>query len=115
MMLAAIGLYGVIACSVARRTREIGIRMALGARPSSVIGLVMQEGLIVAAVGLVAGCVVAVLLAAVVETALYGIRVGDPVSWLAAAAVLLGVSAFANLMPAWRASRVAPSDALRTE
>jgi ABC-type antimicrobial peptide transport system permease subunit len=115
MMLAAIGLYGVIACSVARRTREIGIRMALGARRSSVIGLVMQEGLIVAVAGLVAGSVVAILFGRLISSVLYGVGVADPISWLAAAFVLLGVSAFANLLPAWRAARVAPSDALRTE
>src|SRR4029077_18282057 len=59
MLLAAIGLYGVIAYSVARRTREIGIRVALGARPGAVVGLVMQHGLLVAGVGLLAGCLLA--------------------------------------------------------
>jgi predicted permease len=115
MLLAAIGLYGVIAYSVARRTREIGIRMALGARPSTVLGLVMRQGLTVAAVGLAAGCVLAAVAVWLIAGVLYGIGVGDPVSWSGAIAVLLGVSGLANLIPAWRAARVQPSEALRTE
>jgi putative ABC transport system permease protein len=115
MLLAAVGLYGVIAYSVARRTREIGIRMALGARPSAVLGLVMQQGLAVAAVGLAIGCVLAAVAAILVSRALYGVGAADPVSWLATAVVVLGVSAFANLIPAWRAARVDPSIALRIE
>jgi macrolide transport system ATP-binding/permease protein len=119
MLLAAIGLYGVIAYSVARRTKEIGIRLALGARPGAVVGLVMRQGLLVASAGLLAGCaataVVAVLGARLVAGVLYRVSVGDPFSWLGAAALLLAVSALANLVPAWRASRVDPSEALRTE
>jgi predicted permease len=115
MVLAAIGLYGVIAYSVARRTREIGIRMALGARPSSVLGLVMRQGLTVAAVGLVAGTALAAVAVWLISGVLYGISVGDPVSWSSAVALLLGVSGLANLIPAWRAARVEPSEALRTE
>jgi predicted permease len=115
MALAAIGLYGVIAYSVARRTREIGIRMALGARPGAVIRLVMQQGVHVAIAGLVGGCLLAVLGARAVAGALYGVGAADPVSWLGAAAVLLAVSALANFIPAWRAARVDPSIALRTE
>jgi predicted permease len=115
MALAAIGLYGVIAYSVARRTREIGIRMALGARPATVIRLVMRQGLIVATAGLAAGCLLAAAAARAIAGALYGVTAADPVSWLAAAVVLLSVSALANFIPARRASRVDPSEALRIE
>ena len=109
MLLAAIGLYGVIAYSVSRRTREIGIRIALGARPSLVLGQVMRQGLVVAAVGLAVGCLLAAAAARAIAGALYGVGVADPVSWSAAAVVLLGVSALANLIPARRAARVDPS------
>jgi ABC-type antimicrobial peptide transport system permease subunit len=119
MLLAAIGLYGVIAYSVARRTREMGVRIALGARPEAVVGLVMKQGLIVAAAGLIAGCLLAALVAAiaarVIAGALYGVSAADPVSWLAAIALLLVVSALANLVPAWRAAHIDPSEALRIE
>jgi predicted permease len=115
MLLAGIGLYGVIAYSVARRTREIGIRMALGARPAAVVRLVLHQGLVVAAAGLVAGGLLAAVAARAIAGVLYGISASDPVSWLAAVAVLLGASALANLVPAWRAACVAPSEALRTE
>jgi predicted permease len=115
MVLAAIGLYGVIAYSVARRTREIGIRMALGARPGTVVRLVMQQGLLVAIAGLATGCVLAAAAARAIAGALYGVTAADPVSWLAAAALLLSVSALANFIPAWRASHVDPTEALRIE
>ena len=122
MLLAAVGLYGVIAYSVARRTREIGIRMALGARAATVVGSVMRQGLLIAAFGLVAGVAVTVIVLYLVSTfepraidGLYGIRVSDPASWFSAAAILLGVSFVANLIPAWRAAKVHPSEALRTE
>ena len=119
MLLAAIGLYGVIAYSVARRTKEIGIRVALGARPGAVVGLVMRQGLLVAVAGLVVGCgaagVAAFLSARAIASVLYHVSVSDPFSWLGAAGVLLTVSALANLIPAWRASRVDPTQALRSE
>jgi len=115
MLLAATGLYGVIAYSVARRTREIGIRVALGAKPASVIRLVMQQGLLVAAAGLISGCLLAAVAARMISKALYGVSAADPVSWASAAIVLLVAAAFANFIPAWRAARVPPSDALRTE
>jgi ABC-type antimicrobial peptide transport system permease subunit len=115
MLLAAIGLYGVIAYSVARRTREIGIRIALGARPGAVVGLVMQQGLLVASAGLAAGCALAAVAARMMRGLLYGVTASDPLAWLAAAALLLAVSALANVIPAWRASRVDPSQALRIE
>jgi ABC-type antimicrobial peptide transport system permease subunit len=115
MALAAIGLYGVIAYSVARRTREIGIRIALGARPGAVVALVMRQGLLVAIAGLAAGCLLAAAAARAIAGALYGVTAADPVSWLAAAALLLSVSALANFIPARRASRVNPTEALRME
>jgi ABC-type antimicrobial peptide transport system permease subunit len=119
MLLAAIGLYGVIAYSVARRTKEIGIRVALGARPRAVVGLVMRQGLLVAVAGLIAGCaataVVVILGAKMLAGVLYRVSASDPFSWVAAALILLAVSALANLIPAWRASRVDPSEALRIE
>jgi ABC-type antimicrobial peptide transport system permease subunit len=107
---------------VARRTREIGIRMALGARSSTVVGGVMLHGLVIAAFGLVTGTALVVIGMFLASTAfpsvwngLYGIRVTDPASWLSVAAIVLAVSACANLIPAWRAARVHPSEALRTE
>ena len=115
MLLAAIGLYGVIAYSVARQTREIGIRMALGARPSTVLARVMRHGLLVAAAGLIVGSVLAAAASRLIAGALYGVGAGDPVSWLSAVVLLLGVSALANFIPASRAARVDPSVALRTE
>jgi predicted permease len=115
MALAAIGLYGVIAYSVARRTREIGIRMAIGARPSAVLALVMRQGLTVAAAGLLVGGLLSFGAARAVAGALYGISYLDPVAWTSAVAVLLGVSAMANALPARRAAHVDPSTALRSE
>jgi len=115
MVLASIGLYGVIAYSVARRTREIGIRMALGAKPSAVVGLVMKQGLALAAIGVGVGGVLALGAAKAVAGALYGVSFVDPVAWGSAIVTLLAVSMLANLMPARRASIVDPSSALRSE
>ena len=114
-VLAAVGLYGVIAYAVARRTREIGIRMALGANPRGVIGMVMRQGLTVAAAGTAIGVVLAWLAARAVASALYGVSPADPFAWSGAVATLLASAAFANYFPARRASRVDPSIALRTE
>ena len=115
MALASIGLYGVIAYSVARRTREIGIRMALGAKPSAVVALVMTQGLALAGVGIGIGAVLALGAAKAVAGALYGVSFVDPIAWSAAIVTLIVVSALANLMPARRASVVDPSSALRSE
>jgi putative ABC transport system permease protein len=105
----------VIAYSVSRRTREIGIRMALGAQPSSVVGLVMKQGLGIAAVGVGVGIVLALGGAKAMAGALYGVSFIDPIVWGAAIGSLFLVAALANLIPARRASIVDPSSALRSE
>jgi putative ABC transport system permease protein len=105
----------VIAYSVARRTREIGIRIALGAHRSTVVRMVMRQGLAVALAGLVAGCLLAAGAAWMIAGVLYGVTPADPVSWLGAAAMLMLVAAIANMIPAARAARVQPTQALRTE
>jgi predicted permease len=115
LVLAAIGLYGIIAFAVAQRTREIGIRMAIGARPSTVIRLVLRQGLLLAGIGLAAGSLVAAAATRIVSGALYGVGVGDPIAWLTAASVLLASALLANAVPAYRAARIDPVRALRTE
>ena len=115
MLLAAVGLYGVIAYSVSRRTREIGIRMALGAKPGEVLGLVMRQGMMVAAAGAAGGMLLAFGVAKLVAGALYDVSPIDPAAWLGALALLATVSVLANLIPATRAARVDPSVALRSE
>lgn len=114
-LLAAIGLYGVIAFSVVRRTREIGVRMALGARPGSVLSMVMRQGLTIVAIGLAAGAVLAAAAASALRGILYGITPFDPVAWALAMAAMIAAAGFANFVPARRAMRVDPMNALRTE
>jgi predicted permease len=115
MLLASIGLYGVIAYTVARRTREIGIRMALGAKPAAVVAMVMRQGLSIAAVGVAVGALLALGAAKAVAGALYGVSFVDPIAWSASTATLFSVAALANLVPARRASVIDPSVALRSE
>jgi ABC-type antimicrobial peptide transport system permease subunit len=105
----------VIGYSVSRRTKEIGVRMALGAQPGDVSGLIMRQGLGVAGAGMAVGGVLALLAGFAVSGALYGISPVDPLAWLGAIGLLLGVAALANLIPAQRAARVKPWLALRTE
>ncbi len=114
-LLAAIGLYGVIAFSVARRTKEIGLRMALGAEPGGVMAMVMRQGFTLVAVGLVAGALLAAGAATVLQGLLYGITPFDPWAWAAAIAAMVAAGALANAVPARRAMRVEPLTALRTD
>ncbi len=114
-LLAAIGLYGVIAFSVARRTREIGVRMAIGARPAAVLAMVMRQGGVLVAVGLVAGGLLAAGASQVISGLLFGVSPLDPVAWGLAMTTLLVAAALANLVPARRAMRVDPMTALRSE
>jgi ABC-type antimicrobial peptide transport system permease subunit len=114
-LLAAIGLYGVTAFSVARRTREIGIRMALGAGRSYVLGMVLKEVALLCVLGLGIGVPVALALGKVVETQLYGVAGRDWLSLTIATVILLAVSLAAGFLPARRAASVDPTIALRYE
>ena len=114
-LLAAIGLYGVMAFVVTRRTKEMGVRMALGAHPGSVVWLVMKEVLVLLAIGLLVGVPSAIALGQLVSTQLYGIKASDPLIGGATAAVLIVVAGLAGLIPALRASRIDPILALRYE
>jgi predicted permease len=115
VVLAAIGLNGVLTYSVVRRTKEIGIRMALGARQSSVVGLVISDILLVTGIGLAAGAAGGIGLARFVATMLFEVRPSDFWSLALPLACLLLVSAFAALPPAMRAARVDPIQVLREE
>jgi predicted permease len=113
LVLAAVGLYGVMAYSVSQRTREIGIRMALGAGHDNVRNMVVRQGLILAVSGVVIGLAAAFGLARLVTNLLFGITAADPITFSAVALVLLVVAALATFIPAWKASRVDPVNALR--
>jgi predicted permease len=115
LLLASIGLFGLMSSSVARRTNEIGIRMALGAQRVDVLGLVMRESMLLVAIGVVAGLTLALLAARLVTTLLYGLPPRDPITMAAAVAVMAAVSALAGYLPARRASRVDPMVALHYE
>ena len=115
LTLASIGLYGVMNYSVARRTREIGIRMALGADARGVLRLVMGQALLLVGVGLAVGLVLAVLMGRQMASLLYGIGGTDLVAFGGTSMVLLLVAAVASLVPALRATRVDPVRALKFE
>ena len=114
-LLAAIGLYGVIAYAVARRTSEIGIRMALGALPGDVLRMILREAVAMAAAGIGIGLVAALGLSRLVQSQLFGIQAADPGILAAAAAILAAVALLAALLPGWKASRIDPVTALKYE
>jgi predicted permease len=114
-LLAALGLYGVISYAVARRTPEIGIRMALGALPGDMLRMVLWDAGRLAAAGIVIGLACAWALSRYVESQLYGIKPADPAIFSAAAVVLAVVAIAAALAPGWRASRIDPVRALKYE
>jgi predicted permease len=113
--LAVIGLYGVMAYSVARRRREIGIRVALGALQSDVLWMVMQQVVVLSGAGLVVGGLLAFALSSLIRSQLYGLQPHDPFTYVSAAVVLAAAACAAGFIPSWRASRVEPMHALRHE
>ena len=115
LTLACIGLYGVLAYGVVQRTREIGIRMAIGARSRSVLWMVVREALALVAIGAMLGTVVAIASGRFISTQLFGVTPGDPAATAAAMFVLLVVTVSAASIPALRASRIHPVAALRSE
>ena len=114
LVLAAVGLYGVMAYSVSQRTRELGIRLALGARQQDVRNMVVRQGVLLAVGGVAIGLAAAAALARLVTNLLYGMTATDPMTFAVIPAVLLAVAVVATYLPAWRASRVDPVEALRT-
>jgi ABC-type antimicrobial peptide transport system permease subunit len=113
LLLAAVGVYGVMAYAVAQRTREVGVRMALGAAPPQVLRQFVGEGVRLAAIGIVIGVLLAALLTRVIAQFLYGITPTDALTFVLCAALLSGVAALASLIPARRAANVDPMVALR--
>jgi putative ABC transport system permease protein len=114
-LLAAIGIYGMMACAVGERMREFGIRMALGARAATLLRLVLRSALTVTAAGLAAGIGAALLASRVLESRLYGVSGQDPMTVGAACGILLTLSILASALPALRATRADPVASLRVE
>jgi putative ABC transport system permease protein len=115
LLLAAIGIYGVISYGVSIRTQEIGLRMALGADRLSVLAMVLKESMQLVAFGLFAGLLLSLALTRLIASLLFGVRAADPVVYAAISLVLFGAALLATLLPARRASTLEPMQALRTE
>jgi predicted permease len=115
LLLAAVGLYGVMAHLVTQGTRDIGVLVALGARPGNIVGLVVRQGMGLAGVGIVVGLACALALTRVMSSLLFGVSATDLVTFAAVPALLAAVALAATAIPAWRATRVDPMVALREE
>jgi len=115
LILALVGVYGVTAYTVTQRTRELGVRMALGARPRTILGMVMRENFQVVIIGVTIGIGGAIFLGRLFTSLLYGVKPADPLSLLLASVVLFVTSALAAWGPARRASRIDPAVTLRHE
>ena len=115
LLLACIGLYGVLSYTVASRTREIGVRMALGARRSDVLQLVLRDGMLLVAAGIVIGIPLSLAGSRLLNSFLFGLKATDPLSLIAVVLLLALVSTFAGMVPARRAASVDPMVALRYE
>jgi ABC-type antimicrobial peptide transport system permease subunit len=115
LTLAAVGLFGVLSYSVRSRTREIGIRLAIGAGPSAILRMVLRQGLTIVLTSLAIGVGIALAVSRAIASLLYGVSPADPAALTAVPLVLLGAASAAILVPARRAMRVHPVDALRSE
>jgi ABC-type antimicrobial peptide transport system permease subunit len=113
LFLSAVGLYGVLAYAVVQRTREIGIRIAVGAKSTNILQLVIRQGVQLAGIGLVIGIAAALALARLMSSMLYGVSANDPLSLTIAIVVLSMATVLASLLPALRATRIDPIEALR--
>ena len=114
LVMAAVGVYGVMALIVSERTPEIGIRLALGAQPGQVLRAVVAQGATLAAAGIVVGLLLAMALAPLVATQLYGVRTLDPTTMAAVPSLLLAIAVLACIVPARRAMTIDPVNALRS-
>jgi ABC-type antimicrobial peptide transport system permease subunit len=115
LLLGVVGIYGVLAYVVSQRTREIGIRSVLGAKPEQLKRMFLLHGLTMSAVGVVVGLVVAVALGRAMSSLLFGIEPMDPVAYLAATGVIVAAAALASYVPARRAANIDPIETLRAE
>ena len=115
LVLGIVGIYGVIAYAVTQRTREIGIRMALGAQPAGLRQMFVRHGLLLAGIGAILGLAAAAGLTRLMSSLLFGVTALDPLTYAGVAAVLIAAAALASYVPARRATRVDPLDALRAE
>jgi ABC-type antimicrobial peptide transport system permease subunit len=115
LVLASIGIYGVMSYSVTQRSRELGVRIALGARQSDVLRLVLRQGMSLALIGIAIGVGAALLLTRLIQSQLFGVGASDPLTFVAVAVLLGGTALIANLVPALRAMRVDPAVVLREE
>jgi putative ABC transport system permease protein len=115
LLLAVVGIYGVLSGNVAERTREIGVRAALGASRGDILALILRDGMRLTALGIAIGLCGAFAAAQGLRTLLFETSLLDPIAWTGVVVILVSVSAIASWAPAWRASRVDPSIALRAE
>jgi len=115
LLLAAVGIYGVISYAVSRRTHEIGVRMALGATPRNVVRLIIGQGMRVVMAGVAAGLIGALLVTRLMTNVVYGVRVTDPLTYGAVALLLTVVALLASYIPARRATRIDPLTSMRSD